>query len=59
MKKLFLSFITIGAFSVTSCGDATTDATAEAAVESATEEVAVEEEAPVLESDSTLVSTED
>ncbi len=55
MKKLFLSFIVIGAFSVTSCGDATEDATPKAAVETATEEVATEEtveveEAPVADS---------
>jgi len=53
MRKLFLSLIVIGAFSVTSCGDATGDATAEA--EAATEEVVVEEvqeEAPVADSTS-------
>ncbi len=58
MKKLFLSFIAVSAFTLFSCekGSSTLDCTTEATVEKVTEEVTEE---PTPEVDSTSIDTLD
>ena len=58
MKKLFLSFIAVSAFTLFSCeeGSSTLDSTTEATVEKVTEEVTEE---PTPEVDSTFTDTLD